>query len=137
MTVARQSLVAINLDEIEWQPITEALGKGGKKHPVENEGDGVGVGFLLREDDDTGAFTSLTKAPPGLRGIAPESHSANQAYWVIEGDLKLGDVALRAGSFIYIPAGTIHGPGSTENGCISLAMFDGPFDIQYHDLPEA
>jgi quercetin dioxygenase-like cupin family protein len=73
------------------------------------------VTFLARREDTAGIYslTEFTVAPPPTPGPPLHIHQdAHEAMYVLEGELQvtLGQQALRApaGSFVYVPKGTLH-----------------------------
>lgn len=61
---------------------------------------------------DEACVIIVTKVPPGAGGPPRHIHPSDQSYYVMEGELGLSlgsqEVALRAGSSVFIPAGLPH-----------------------------
>ena len=86
---------------------------------------------VVSEDPATGASTVLIKLPPGWKSQGPERHTCLQEELLLEGDLSLEGRELSPFSYLCFPAGHVHGPLSTRNGCIVLAWHNGPVDVEY------
>lgn len=125
--MSRQSVPAINADEVEWVDIGAALPSADDL--VVSPGAKMAI---LTEDPATGAVTMLLRVPAGWSTSGPESHSVLQEELLIEGDLTIGDARLRPGSYACFPPGLVHGPAHTDGGALVLVMLSGPFDITYH-----
>jgi anti-sigma factor ChrR (cupin superfamily) len=92
-------------DKLEWM-----------KHPVE------GVQFAqLSLDAERRYATLLFKVEPGTV-YPPHHHTGPEECYVIQGDLRIGDVVLHAGDFTHADTGSDHVPLSTENGCLLLLV---------------
>jgi len=92
-------------DKLEWM-----------KHPVE------GVQFAqLSLDAERRYATLLFKVEPGTL-YPPHHHSGPEECYVIQGDLRIGDVVLHAGDFTHAATGSDHVPLSTEHGCLLLLV---------------
>lgn len=82
--------------------------------------------LTLAIDERTGDYTRLTRFKPGANTAAfgPKSHSYPEEIMMIEG--RLYDAAfdrwLEAGDYASRPPGEIHGPFTTDTGCVVLEM---------------
>ncbi len=74
---------------------------------------------ILSTDAATGAVTYLAKLSPGF-SLPAHPHPVGEECLMLEGDLRLGDVILKAGDFHYAPPGVTHGRLKTENGALVL-----------------
>jgi len=85
----------------------------------------VGV-RLLYQDPVTGAEHYLIRYPPRL-GAARHRHTASHTFVVLEANGE----RFGPGSYCHFPAGTImhHAPAGDE-GCLFVAIFDGPQDVE-------
>jgi quercetin dioxygenase-like cupin family protein len=94
-------------------------------------------GVLIRvlnehPDPDNGARTLVVDLPAGWELPQLHCHPDQEEYYVIEGDLTVGDEQLRTGHYVYRPGGSVQGPIRTENGCTLLYWHD-EFDIEIVD----
>jgi len=111
----------INERELMWRPFS-----------VPSIPEGIEVKLLSR-DRITGAVSLLARFPARWRHDARGSHSGDEELFVLEGDLRIGSKVLTERAYAYIPAGSVHGPRSTETGCLALWFFSTAPDF----LPEA
>jgi hypothetical protein len=123
--MGRIPATGIDLSRVEWIDVNALYGDVGF---TTAPGEQVAV---LSEDPVTGANTVLIKLPPGWRSEAPERHTCLQEELLLEGDLTLAGVELPPLAYLCFPAGFVHGPLSTRDGCIVLAWHDGPVDVEY------
>lgn len=72
-----------------------------------------------------GTRTRLVRFGPGARTTVPFVHDYEEEVYVLEGDQALLDAAAtdiqavyRGGMYFLRPAGTFHGPFSSEQGCL-------------------
>lgn len=88
---------------------------------------------VLWLNDETGADTRLLKVPAGFTGGGPNWHPVNEEIFCIAGDIQPDDTRpMRAGSYLYNPAHSIHGfSEKTDEGCILLEWHDGLWDIVF------
>lgn len=87
---------------------------------------------VLWIDPETGADTRLLRVPAGFRGAGGASwHPVEEEIFCVEGDIHPDPSRpMRAGSFLWNPARSIHGFDEfTEKGCILLEWHDGPWDL--------
>ncbi len=75
----------------------------------------------LHVDPATQYMTSLVRMAPGSKYPA-HRHSGAEQCLVLEGDVRLGDVALAAGDYERAEAETIHGTIETKSGCLLLII---------------
>lgn len=61
----------------------------------------------------------LIKLEPGFN-MDGHGHPFDEETLMLEGDLTLGDIHLKAGDFHFAAAGVTHGKVSTENGCMAF-----------------
>jgi len=88
---------------------------------------------LLSHDRVTGAVSLLARYPARWRHDVRRYHSGDEELFILEGDLRIGSKVLTERAYAYIPAGLVHGPISTETGCLALWFFSTAPDF----LPEA
>ena len=72
--------------------------------------------FVDRESD---RMTALFRMAPGSTYTA-HVHAGVEECFVLEGDLRVGAKVMHRGDYQMAPAGSTHGPQSTENGCLLL-----------------
>jgi anti-sigma factor ChrR (cupin superfamily) len=61
----------------------------------------------------------LVRMAPGS-SFPAHVHNGDEECFVIQGDLRVGDMTMRAGDYQFAPAGTRHPVQSTERGCLLL-----------------
>ncbi|HYJ17706.1 MAG TPA: cupin domain-containing protein [Burkholderiales bacterium] len=84
---------------------------------------GVEIKVLL-EDKETGLMTSLTRMAPGA--VLPlHEHAGVEQTYVLEGRLVDGEGEVRAGGYVWRPAGSRHIATAPE-GALLLGMFLQP-----------
>lgn len=70
-------------------------------------------------DRPANRMTAMFRMAPGAEYV-PHVHDGAEECYVLQGDLHVGDVVLRAGDYQRAPAGSTHGVQWTENGCVLL-----------------
>lgn len=76
-----------------------------------------------------GEAALLYHALPGAQ-VPRHSHGHDEECLMIDGDIFLDDVLLRAGDYQLAPAGTVHGGVSTDTGLLLFAHGDLDLDIR-------
>ena len=86
---------------------------------------------VLWIDPDTGADTRMLRIPAGFRGSGANWHPVNEEIFCLEGDIQPDATRpMRAGSFLWNPARSIHGfEEVTHGGCVLLEWHDGAWDL--------
>lgn len=84
---------------------------------------GVEIKVLL-EDKETGLMTSITRMSPGAT-LPLHEHVAIEQTYVLEGRLVDEEGEVRAGEYVWRPAGSIHVATAPE-GALLLGMFLQP-----------
>lgn len=105
-----------------WEPAaTVALHivRGGDEH-WETVHSGVRAKQLY-VDRERDMVTMLVRMDPGASYI-PHKHEGPEQCFVLEGDLRDGDVVVTAGDFQCAAKGSVHGAQSTESGCLLLVV---------------
>ncbi len=74
---------------------------------------------LLDRDPETGSKTYLLRCLPNAV-IPRHRHARDERLLVLEGEISLGDLPLRAGDFHVAGGGTDHPPAHTREGCLIL-----------------
>ena len=84
---------------------------------------------MLQQVESTGGMSGMMRMEAGS-SIPAHSHThADQAVFVIEGDLVEEGVTYGPGSFLLAKAGTPHGPHSSSGGCVLLSTYFGKPDF--------
>jgi anti-sigma factor ChrR (cupin superfamily) len=74
---------------------------------------------ILYFDRDSRRVTALFRMAPGARYHA-HAHDGVEESFVLEGDLRVGGLVLRAGDYQRAEPGSDHGEQTTEGGCLIL-----------------
>ena len=88
--------------------------------------EGLAEEITLAMDPDSGDYTRLTRFKPGCDTVefGPKSHSYPEEILVLQG--RLYDAAfdrwLEVGDYASRPAGEVHGPFRSDDGCVVLEM---------------
>jgi hypothetical protein len=117
--------VSIDLTQVEWKDVEEALGVGLEVTAGEKAA-------LLSKDEETGAFTCIVKIPKGHQTTYPESHTTEEEYFLLEGDGLWDGAEIEAPHYVYLPAHSVHGPARSKDGALLLVTKSGPLDVIYH-----
>ena len=84
---------------------------------------------MLQQVESTGGMIGMMRMEAGS-SIPAHSHThADQAVFVIEGDLIDEGVTYGPGSLLVAKAGTPHGPPSSSGGCVLLSTYFGKPDF--------
>ena len=75
----------------------------------------------LHHDARSGSQTLLLRMMPGSR-IPRHRHLGDEQAYMIEGSGLLAGVAYHAGDYMFSPAGSIHEPVTTREGCLMLIL---------------
>ena len=97
-----EASLTIRADDDLWEPIREGLEK---KHLFRDEAKGV-ESFILRY-------------APGTR-VSAHMHTSVEECYLLEGDLRLGEVELAPGDFHVAMPGTEHAYGESVGGALLL-----------------
>lgn len=98
----------IDVEALPWQP---------SRFP------GVDIKVLM-EDPDSGLQTTLTRMAPGAV-LTDHEHVELEQSWVLEGSLVDHEGEVRAGQYVWRPAGSRHS-ASAPNGALILGFFLKP-----------
>jgi hypothetical protein len=118
--------VAYRVDDLKWRTVEEVFGNVGFETTPGQ------VAAKMSEDPLTGGFTAIMKLPPGWHTTFPESHSTEEEYILVEGDMTFPDEEIRAPHYIYLPPQERHGPVSSKNGALVFITSSGPANVTYH-----
>jgi quercetin dioxygenase-like cupin family protein len=84
---------------------------------------------MLQQVESTGGMVGMMRMEAGS-SIPAHSHThADQAVFVIEGELIEEGVTYGPGSFLVAKAGTPHGPHRSSRGCVLLSTYFGTPDF--------
>ena len=106
-----------------WNPLSaDAIAQW---KPIEGL-QGMAEEMTLSIDVATGEYTRLTRFHPGAdtRPLGGKSHPYPEEVFIVSGRLydHAFDVMLEAGHYASRPPGEVHGPFSTEVGCVVLEL---------------
>jgi hypothetical protein len=114
----RKHIEFIRYEEAPWQPL---------------EVPGLAPGLQIRvlsKDLNDGALSGILQIPAGWRQEGSFTSSAPEQLFILSGDLHKGEYTYTEQCYSYRPAGAPHGPMWSENGCQTIVMWDGAFDIK-------
>jgi anti-sigma factor ChrR (cupin superfamily) len=75
----------------------------------------------LFADPARGYLTRLVRMPPGS-SLHPHRHADVEESYVLEGDLMVSGVSMKAGDYCRAEAGSVHTGVSTRGGCLFIAV---------------
>ena len=84
---------------------------------------------VLRVSSETGAWSMLIKAPAGQVN-PPHTHLGPADFYVLSGGFDYRGGSVRAGDWVYEPAGAVHEQTSHPTETVYLANFYGP--VAFH-----
>jgi hypothetical protein len=86
---------------------------------------------VLWIDPATGADTRLLRIPAGFSGAGANWHPVQEEIFCLAGDIQPDATRpMRAGSYLWNPARSIHGfDERTQGGCVLLEWHDGQWDL--------
>jgi quercetin dioxygenase-like cupin family protein len=84
---------------------------------------------MLGQNEATGGMCGMIRMEAGSTIPAHSHTQADQAMFVLEGDLIEEGATYGPGSFLVAKAGTPHGPHSSSRGCILLSTYFGTPDL--------
>jgi hypothetical protein len=77
-------------------------------------------------DRETKAMTALVKFPSGWARPVFGHYEADEEFFLLEGDLQIGEAAYVAGDFGIWKKGLVRGASTSASGALTLAHFGGP-----------
>jgi quercetin dioxygenase-like cupin family protein len=111
----------IDVDSVEWSATSELVDGYTYVGPLSK---------VLREDPETGGSTSMVRLPPGYTHPHLSFHQHTQEQFLLEGTVNETGVERHALAYWCHPPGEVHGKSFTlEDGCTSLLLFDGPWEV--------
>jgi quercetin dioxygenase-like cupin family protein len=91
---------------------------------------GAAVRFLCQAESTDRKWSLMEVSLPEGAGPPPHSHAWDEAYYVIEGDVRFSlagtERSMRAGDFLYAPGGTVHGFSGASSQPARMLIFDAP-----------
>ena len=90
---------------------------------------GVWMKALQQVESTGGGMSGMMRMDAGSSIPAHRHTHADQAVFVIEGDLVEEGVTYGPGSFLVAKAGTPHGPHGSSGGCVLLNTYFGTPDF--------
>lgn len=86
---------------------------------------------VLWKDAESGADTRMLKVPANFRGGGANWHPVEEEIYCVSGDIQPdASRPMRAGSFLWNPANSVHGFDEvTHGGCVLLEWHDGEWDL--------
>jgi len=114
---------SINVEKLSWEP-----------HPFSK---GVLIKKLLsKEEGDVNLTILMVKVKKGLQIAAHVHENQDDICYHLKGKCKMwvdgiGDLEMRAGSFIRIPAGVKHQPHDIEEDIVVFDIFFGKEQVQW------
>jgi hypothetical protein len=109
--VAKTELEFFDTDDVPWTPVSQSPGVSER---------------ILARDRDHGLLTRMVRWDPGLNtsGAGPVAHQHCEEVLILSGSMH--DLGLQqtfsAGWYACRPPGMIHGPWTTEHGCVMLEI---------------
>ena len=109
---------------------------------------GARLRFLCAADKTDKSWSMMEVVLPKHAGPPPHDHPWDEAYYVIEGEVRFGLGSrvelVKAGEFLYAPGGTLHGFEGVSEQPARMLIFDAPahaeaffrdVDREVKDLP--
>ena len=91
---------------------------------------GAAVRFLCGADKTDRAWSLMEVGLPAHAGPPPHHHPWDEAYYVVEGEVNFSidgkERLVKAGDFVYAPAGTLHGFAGASAKPARMIIFDAP-----------
>jgi hypothetical protein len=78
----------------------------------------------LNEDPESGAVSGILEIPAGWQWTSSGYCAADQEFFVLEGELQIGDHLLQPGGFCFYPNGVLQPPWRAQSACELFAIFD-------------
>ena len=105
----------VDVETLEWQGVPDSWeGKAAEGEP--------GVRYKMFATGASAAPSGqLIEFEPGHHE-APHSHPESELFYIVAGDLTIGDDTLAPGMVVHIARGTTYGPLRTVQGCRFLRL---------------
>lgn len=78
----------------------------------------------LSRDRDTGACTCLIRYAPGWSRLADEYLSADEEFYVLEGEIEINGIRFGSDNYGHVPRGMLRRSMSARQGAVVLTFFD-------------
>lgn len=112
--MTREHLEFIQTQVLPWKTLPETAARPG-----------VGCKVLSR-DAGSGAVSVILKYPAGFAIDAPHYLDNDEEFFVLDGELRIGDRVYGPWSYAYLPDGYPRGAMTAPNGATVLTFFEGP-----------
>ena len=109
------SVNVINIGELAWQEVPDSW--SGKAHEGE-----PGVRFKPFQVCSGGGPTGQLIEYEAGHVEDPHSHEEDEIFYMLDGDLGIGEVLVSSGMLVHIERDTIYGPLKTKRGCRFLRI---------------
>jgi quercetin dioxygenase-like cupin family protein len=91
---------------------------------------GAAVRFLCGAQSTERAWSLMEVELPERAGPPPHDHPWDEAYYVVAGEVRFQldgrELVVKAGDFVYAPAGTLHGFQGASREAARMIIFDAP-----------
>jgi hypothetical protein len=77
---------------------------------------------------DPSELGMLAEFPSGFRRDSSGGYRTDECFYVVSGQLEIGDLEVRRGQLTYVPAHAVRSGMRSPSGCRVLAWFGGPAD---------
>lgn len=104
---------ALAFAELEWQSA-----------PMPGSNGAVALARL--PDLDDGAFRAFVRFPAGWSRPGAGHYAVAEEFFILDGDLALGERTWHAGGYAWIPARRMRTGSRSMAGCLAFAWFGGP-----------
>jgi len=118
-----------HLEFIQCQTIPWAiLGKNNSRSGTEIK--------VLSSDQDTGASTAIIRYPEGWLLSAPHYLQCDEELYVLDGCIKINELAYEKGDYAYLPAGFQRNTMSSPSGSAVITFYEGNYQAVAGAAPE-
>ena len=112
--MARDHLEFIQAQALPWITLPETAARPGVACKI------------LSRDVDSGAVSVILRYPAGFEIAAAHYLDNDEEFFVLEGEVHLGETVYGPRAYAYLPDGYPRGPMRTPNGAAVLTFFEGP-----------
>lgn len=114
----------IQQQQLDWTPLPpEGLRRASVK--------------TLSRDPTSDATTNLLRYDPGLEQDTPFTQSADEEFFVVDGDLAINGVRYRRGDYGFLPEGFLFSRFGSDSGATVLTCWEGAVQARPSDSPGA
>lgn len=89
---------------------------GGARNDVESK--------ILSLDDSAGDSSALIRYPAGWQRTAPEALTAEEEFFILDGEIEINGQTYTRDCYGCFPAGYVRETAHSKNGCVALTFFD-------------